>query len=651
MRPEQPIAIVGATLVPTVAGQRAPEGTVVVEAGTITRIAPDVDTAGMHVVDGTGRYLAPALADMHVHFWDAGEAPMYLANGVTTVRNMWGAPFHLAWQQQVERGAVPGPRVVTTSPIVDGVRADGMPMWPGSTPLADPRDADALVQQLAERGYQQIKAYSFLAPDALAALGTAAKRAGIPLVGHCPATMTFEAAITAGQVCFEHLTAIGNGHLRDGMALPNDPLGARVALAEHLDDISIRDLAKRMADGQIWNCPTTVVWNALTIEDHAAALTDPLLRFESAAMLASWHPDLDPRTGGADADVLAPMARRANQRLLDVVGILHDEGAPLMIGTDTPMPFVLQGFAVHDELDTFVRAGLSPLEALRCATSEPARFLGETGQWGVVAEGARAELLLLDRNPAADVRALRDPAVVFTNGFVLHRENLAAMLDERARSVAPTDGPPTLPELPPARGEVARSGTLIERIGGAYAGCCSFRHSTSPNGGLEIDEVFEPAPGEGIPTRRTRIELDHARVITRAEIRKETPAGARVLNAERADGRYLLEIRDPDGHVEHAELEASALVPSERVALSALPLLADRKGADALDADGRVARISVSAGSDATTIEIERYGERTELDLQARDLLLEALTEQDWRGLRTITPMPTHPASESPPAS
>lgn len=640
MREQRPIAVVGATVVTMTGVSPAPNSVVVIEGGTITKIAPGIDTTHMRVIDGTGRFLTPALADMHAHVWQVTEAAMFLANGVTTVRNMWGAPFHLAWQQRVASGAMPGPRVVTTSPIVDGVGDDGQPVWPGAVALTDPKDADELVEALANRGYQQIKAYSLLSPEAIAALGRAAARVKIPLVGHCPRAVPFEQAIDIGQTCFEHLTNIERAHTRAGAPQPTSFLASREVIAEHLDEHAIRDLAKRMADLQIWNCPTTVVWDSLMIGDFDAARADPLMRYEPETMIASWNPQGDFRFRDEDARALAPTFRRAAARLLDVVSILHQEGAPLMIGTDTPNPFVVQGFSVHDELDAFVRAGMSPLEALRCATAEPARFLGEGGEWGIVAEGARAELLLLDEDPRADVRALRAPAAVFTNGWMLTRAQLDEMLEERARSVASIEGRMTPPEMSASAGQVERAGTLLDEVGGAHAGCCAFRHIASPDGDLEIEELFVPAPGSESPIRRSRVVLASSGAIVRAEVRQETPVGDRVLTVVRADDAYRVRVQAEDGHVEEAVLEATELVPTDRLALSVLPLLLEQPdGAPALDLDGRIATVRRPAGESGAALEIERFGERSVFEIRARDLLLEEMTTMEWSGPRRVVPM------------
>src|SRR4051812_14814147 len=148
---------------------------VVMEGDRITRVAPNQDVAGESSDDvyAEGGYVAPGLADMHVHHDDVDEAALFIANGITTVRNMFGAPFHLALRRRYADGSIIGPRLVTTSPIVDGLSPTGSPMWPGSVVLNHARAADEVVRTAVDRGYSQIKAYSFLSIEALRALGRA----------------------------------------------------------------------------------------------------------------------------------------------------------------------------------------------------------------------------------------------------------------------------------------------------------------------------------------------------------------------------------------------------------------------------------------------------------------------------------------------
>jgi imidazolonepropionase-like amidohydrolase len=394
-----------------------------------------LERAGHQTLDAAGRHLVPALADMHVHWWDAADWPLFVAAGVTTVRNMAGAPLHLELDERVRRGELPGPRVVTASPVVDGVGEDGESIWPGAQLLVHPARARALVDGYARQGYRQVKAYSWLRLDVLEALGQAAAGAGLPLVGHCPEGVTFEEAMTAGMRCFEHLLGIERGHLPPGVRLDLRRRPARspaelrrlLAAVPRVDLDAVRRLAAAMAAAGVWNCPTLVL--TTSARDPDAALADPRLALEGAATAASW--EWAARSAG-------PLLRRVqvarSELLLRVVSILREEGAPLLAGTDSPNPYVFQGSSIHDELANLRLAGLTPAEALRAATTEAARFLGEADAWGAVAPGGRADLLLVAGSPLEDLAVLRDPDVVLVNGFRLSRADLRSLVAVRGPS-------------------------------------------------------------------------------------------------------------------------------------------------------------------------------------------------------------------------
>jgi len=414
-----PLVVSGATVL-TMSERRPLAGhSVLIRDGRIESVEPrgPLERSGLDVLDASGRFLVPGLADMHVHWWRPEDGRLYLARGVTTVRNMAGAPVHLDLARRVERGELAGPRLVTATPVIDGMGEDGQTAWPTAQLLVHPEKAAPLVRRYAGQGYRQVKAYTWLRLDVLRALGRAAAEAGLPLTGHCPEGLTFEEAMDAGMRCFEHLLGVERGHLLDGPPPPvrRRPAASardvrhRIAAASRVDYEAIRRLAALLAARQVWNCPTLVL-NA-SARDPAPALADPRLCLESPEVAAAWR-----LAAAAVSDQVARLHRVREEMYSRVVAILHEEGAPLLLGTDAPNPFVFQGSSVVEELATLVRAGLDRWQALRCATAEAARFLGEERDWGTVERGRRADLLLLRRDPLHDLDALRRPEVVLLGG-------------------------------------------------------------------------------------------------------------------------------------------------------------------------------------------------------------------------------------------
>lgn len=661
------MAIVNVTVVPMDAPGLLENHTVVLDDGVIQRLGPswEIDPSGAEIVDGTGRFLTPGLADMHVHYCDWSEFGMFLANGVTLVRNMWGEPRHLAMARKVERGEFPGPRVVTTSPLIDGVGPNGTTIWPLSHAVEARAQAAPLVERFAARGYRQVKTYGWLTLETLAAIGAAGRRVGLPVTGHCPDGVTYEDAIDAGMRCFEHLTGIAEGHLRGGGRLPDVRTRERRVRLEGLrvkvdrtDLDAIRRLAARLAADEIWNCPTLTVHQGMSA-DHAAAMRDPLLRYEHPVEISGWNPANDPRL----RDQARDLSRAWVQTLSRIVGILHEEGAPLLVGTDTPNPFVFQGFSVHEELANLVAAGLTPYEALRCATCEAARFLHEAHLWGTVAPGRQADLLLVRADPLANVAALREPDAVFVNGFHLSRSDLDALLEQRAMSVcAPLEMPQVALE-PAPDDNVVREGTLVERFGRIDAGRVCYRHRRVTDGDWLLEERSAgTVTGFGVSDayrRTTRIWLTPDARLRRSEETTESFLGEETCEIERSDaGTYVVRLAEIDGQRTTVEVLGEMTLASERAAVTAVPLALAIEAVGAQEevpmlsvdlGEPRVLRARFSPDEEAANghrvwrLEIVRPGERTEQSYHLSEdgsFLGMAEGVPMGMGLRELAPVP-----------
>ena len=425
--------------------------TVLVAQGRIRRIAPAGSAripAIARRIDGGHKFLMPGLADMHVHFVrealpelpatvanrSAGApgipasasadherenrayALMFLANGVTTVRNMWGSPAIDAFAAEIRSRDVAGPFIYSTGPITDG----NPPAWFSSRVVEIETEAEAVIKAYKRDGYVAIKVYSFLSSDAYAAIVTAARKQGLPVVGHVPRSVGLDGAIAARQGSIEHLDEF----------LPSLQPGSRPAQRKPTAD-ALRDmnpsrlpaLARDIAASKIWVCPTVVVTDR--------PRTDPVWREEACFIppsildrYARLYPSLETGTN--------PITPRVRELNLSIVAALHDAGAQLLLGTDTPKPGVMPGYSLHGELVNFVSAGMSPYEALRAGTADAARFLGRSSDFGTVAEGRRADLLLLEANPLDDVRnASRITGVMATGRWYTAQDLKKSLLAAR----------------------------------------------------------------------------------------------------------------------------------------------------------------------------------------------------------------------------
>jgi hypothetical protein len=324
--------------------------------------------AGARVIDAAGKFLIPGLWDMHVHLFnniskvgtDNKDAyfPLFITNGVTGVRDMWSDPEDLKllrqWQREFEAGTLLGPRIAPGSSIVDGVPT----FLPNALGVSTPDEARRAVRALKDAGAGFIKVYWNLSPEAYNAVADEAKKLGIPFAGHVPFSVSAADASDAGQKSIEHLTGIAEtcsskeAELRRAAAWTP-------ALAEELvktyDEGKCRALFARFARNGTWHTPTIALHRMLTFRGEEEFRKDSRLKYVPADEAREW---LKPPSGGGRFNAETRGARF--RKLLEAVGEMNRAGVPFLSGTDLGNPFLFPGFSLHDELELFVQAGLTP---------------------------------------------------------------------------------------------------------------------------------------------------------------------------------------------------------------------------------------------------------------------------------------------------
>jgi imidazolonepropionase-like amidohydrolase len=408
------IAIVDVTVVPMSEGGVLPHQTVIVHGDRIVLIAPSASLtlgASTKTIDGAGKWLMPGLADMHVHTWRDDDLTMFVAAGVTTIRNMWGVPEHLLWRSELASGARFGPTLVTAGALIDGDPPD----WAGSIVLTNPADADAIVVAQKAAGYDFLKSVNRLTREAYAALVAAAARHGMLLSGHVPEAVGVDGALAAHQRSIEHLDGYLAALVPPGTAMPSDDdyqpwlraVQARIDLA------LLPGLIARTIAAGTWNCPTLIVYDRWPELYDATAIQQRVkwLSLVPAATRARWVHRYATRHASAE-DVAAV---RTNLALLGkIAAALAAANAPILVGTDTGGDFVLPGEALHDEIELLVAAGVPRARVLRAATAGAWRYFDRPHEAGVVEVGARADLLLVSTDP------LTAPLPLVPDGVMLH---------------------------------------------------------------------------------------------------------------------------------------------------------------------------------------------------------------------------------------
>jgi imidazolonepropionase-like amidohydrolase len=409
-----------------VAGER------ILDVGTVDQVTVP---AGARVVDATGKFLMPGLWDMHVHWYDKPLLKLFTANGITGVRQMFGYPLHLEWRRELEAGMLPGPRMVIASPIIDGPR----PFWPDSISVSSPDDGRKAVQRVKKYGADFVKVYSYLPRDAYFAIAEEAKKEHIPFAGHVPWSVSAAEASDAGQKSIEHLTGIilacsaQETEIR-GKIPQATPFAGRAGIEaqarQTYDEKKARALFERFVKNGTWQCPTLTVLRSSAYLDDKDFRADPRLRYMPAQVRQRWERAEESRLGNQNSANNYVLSKAIYSRELELVGVMNRAGVPILAGTDTGNPYCFPGFSLHDELGLLVKAGLTPAEALRAATINPATFLGFENRLGTVEKDRLADLVLLDANPLEDIHNTQRIAAVVQNGRLLDRKALDKMLGQ-----------------------------------------------------------------------------------------------------------------------------------------------------------------------------------------------------------------------------
>ena len=431
------------TLIDMRSKQPRPNMTVVVSGSRISKIGRNIKfPKNAQVVDAGGKFLIPGLWDMHVHLFNniSGNNtnnkdsyfPLFIANGVTGVRDMWTDPDDIKlvgeWQREIDAGKMFGPRMFVGSSILDGVPVTHKNSFGVSTP-AEARQA---VRTLKDSGAGFIKVYENLSRESYFAIAEEAKKLKISFAGHVPDSVIPTEASNAGQKSIEHLTrmSIACSSKEDKFKnLKNEEWtpALRAELMETYSEQKCREMSALFARNGTWHDPTLVVLRSRLLSEDESFKTDARLRFVPADEKQYWL---------KFTENFRPANRKNREarfrKDLEILKIMHQSGVPILAGTDVGNPFVYAGFSLHDELELLAQAGLTPFEALKTATLNPAKYLGMEKSLGTIEKGKLADLVLLDANPLADISNTKKINAVVVGGRLLTRKDLDEILNKVA---------------------------------------------------------------------------------------------------------------------------------------------------------------------------------------------------------------------------
>jgi len=353
------------------------------------------------VIDGTGKFLIPGLADMHVHI-PAVDAKadlmsdtllMLLANGVTTARGMFGFPGQLAIRDKAKKGELDSPTLYLAGPVFS------------NTTIASAAEAADRVRRQKKEGWDLLKVHNGLTREQYDAMAKTAKEVGMRFGGHLPSSVDLKHAIEMGHETFEHMEGFIDAE----------------AVKAPISDQKLAALAKQAKDAGIWIVPTEAMVEIVYDVTPLETLTKyPELKYSPQAAVDTWSKRYNERLTQIPRSMAAFVV--GNRRR--VIRALQDSGVKIMLGTDALQEFVEPGFSVLREMESLRAAGLTPYEILRSATVTPGEYFAKQDSFGTIETGKRADLVLLDGNPLDDIANIAKISGVMARGHWYSREQL-----------------------------------------------------------------------------------------------------------------------------------------------------------------------------------------------------------------------------------
>jgi len=415
---ETGIAIINVTVIDVISGENTPNMTVVVQGDQITEIASAISISqNVAQLDGSGKFLIPGLWDMHTHHEALGIESMdlYLANGVVGTRDMGSElQFIISLRDRINNGELPGPEIIAAGPILD----DAPPEFPSRQRVSDAEEARRTVRALQQSGVDFIKVHNLTPREVFFAIADETANLGMSFSGHVPATVSIEEAASSGMTSIEHLS--------------NFRVYLECAGTEPYSLDSCQESFENLATHGVWQTPTIALAQEFPelmngmLNEIPMSQTLSHYEFASDALLERFETEI---SVGASAQIV-DFLRVNNVTSLAAISDLREAGNQFLAGCDALVP----GFCLHDELEWMTLAGLSPLEALQTATINPAIFFGRENTQGTIEVGKRADLVLLDENPLADINNIRTVNAVLVRGHLISKPFIDDIFESNRRS-------------------------------------------------------------------------------------------------------------------------------------------------------------------------------------------------------------------------
>jgi cytosine/adenosine deaminase-related metal-dependent hydrolase len=416
------IAFTNVTVIPMDRERVLRDQTVVVRGERIAEIGPAGRVRvprGATVVDGSGKYLLPGVGEMHAHI-PSPQNPafqervlfMYLAGGVTTIRGMLGNPQHLELRERAARGEIWSPTIYTSGPSLNG----------NSAPT--PEAARRMVEEQRAAGYDFLKIHPGLSRAAFDTMAHTAQRVGIRFSGHVPAQVGLERALEARYASIDHLDGYVEWLAGPGASGPTGLFGFN--FTDQADHSRIAEVVRRTREAGVWVVPTQTLTETMAGEASPEEMAGwPGMRYLPPQMVEQWTTQVRNFRSQADPERMGRYLRLRRE----LIRQLHAGGVGVLLGSDAPQWMNPPGFSIHRELESYVASGLTPWQALETGTRNVARFFGAEREFGTIEPGKRADLVLLEADPLADIRNFARQAGVMVRGRWLGAGEIRRRLD------------------------------------------------------------------------------------------------------------------------------------------------------------------------------------------------------------------------------
>jgi hypothetical protein len=399
-----------------------------VKDGAIVEIAPagKIAAADVEVVDGRGMYVFPGLAEFHGHLPNPEQfGPefqeevlwLYLANGVLRVRSMMGHESHLTIRERVANGEIAGPRMFVSGPSFNG------------NSVANPDAGRKMVREQKAAGYDHLKMHPGLDTPKFLAIADEAQKEGIFYGGHVSMDVGLVTSVTQGYRSVEHMDGYLEAMVTDKSKL--DPTKSGPFNMNAVGDVDMSllpELIQMSLDHKVYMAPTMTLFERYFGYQPAAELRQqPEMAYLPGQLVSQWfNTKSQMEASGILAEAKVKPYLEFRQKLLLE---LHNAGVPIVMSSDSPQVFNVPGFSIHREIESMSKAGMSNYEILKSGSVNCADYFEQSGEWGVLKEGAAAEFVMVEGNPLENLKTMQNPQAVMIQGRLIQRDELQTQLD------------------------------------------------------------------------------------------------------------------------------------------------------------------------------------------------------------------------------